>query len=173
MNRGLVLLLVVAALALVGGALFAWSQMSESKAEELASSGFTLHIDAIKHIDYAQDKVVHHYCKGIGDEVTECLLFDEHEPGARLIGVEVIVSSRIFEESVAEEEKAKWHYHETELPLVEPTLPDLSEEEAQEVVSAIKDTYGKVIIFWNPGEPAPTTPVSVTTPASVGFPAPR
>ena len=48
-------------------------------------------------------------------------------------------------------EQTLWHYHKTEIPLVEATLPDLSAEEAAKVVASLEETYGKLYLLWDPG----------------------
>lgn len=126
------------------------------------ATGFTLHIDAKKHINDVPDWVVHHYCKPINKDVSQCTLFESDEPNAKLIGVETIISPQLYA-ALPEAEKPNWHYHETEIPQVDAVLPGLSEKEAREVVAALEDTYGKVIIFWKPNEPAPIG-ISITRP---------
>lgn len=126
------------------------------------SSGFNLHIDAKKHINDMPDQVVHHFCKSLNSDVSQCLLFDSDEPNARLIGVETIISPQLYT-ALPEAEKANWHYHKTEIPQVDAVLPGLSEKEVREVVAALENTYGKVIIFWKPNEPAPVG-ISITLP---------
>ncbi|MBI1741554.1 DUF1264 domain-containing protein [Candidatus Acetothermia bacterium] len=130
------------------------------------AQGFTLHIDAKKHINEAPELVVHHYCKTLDPQVTQCLLFDSDAPNAHLIGEETIISSQIYAQ-LPDVEKMSWHYHKVEIPLVDAKLPGLSEEEAKKVVAAIEDTYGKVVIFWSPMTPAaPIGMPSITKPAS-------
>lgn len=126
------------------------------------ATGFTLHIDAKKHINDVPDWVVHHYCKPINKDVSQCTLFESDEPNAKLIGVETIISPQLYA-ALPEAEKPNWHYHETEIPQVDAVLPGLSEKETREVVAALEDTYGKVIIFWKPNEPAPIG-ISITRP---------
>jgi hypothetical protein len=55
----------------------------------------------------------HHYCSHVTEEFYQCVIYDGNEAGARLIGVEYIVSERIFK-SFPEEEKALWHSHRHE-----------------------------------------------------------
>jgi DNA-binding beta-propeller fold protein YncE len=129
------------------------------------AQGFTLHIDAKKHINDFPNFVVHHYCKTIDKNIIQCLLFDSDEPNAHTIGTETIISPEVYAK-LPEEEQLYWHHHKEEIPLVDAQLPGLSEEEIKKVVSAIEDTYGKVIIFWNPGDIAPLDEPSVTEPAS-------
>ncbi len=145
--------------ALVGGTL---SGCSRQAAAPLPSDGFGLHIDAKKHINVAPDAVVHHFCKETSSPVIQCLLFDNDSANARLIGVETVISEQLYA-SLPDAEKPNWHYHKTEIPQVEATLPGLSEQEAQKVLDSLQETWGKVIIFWEPQEPAPIT-ISVTRP---------
>jgi hypothetical protein len=52
----------------------------------------------------------HHYCSHLNEEVRQCILYDSDSPNARLIGVEYIISRRLFE-ALPEEEKKYWHSH--------------------------------------------------------------
>ncbi|MDO8636847.1 MAG: DUF1264 domain-containing protein [Dehalococcoidia bacterium] len=126
------------------------------------ATGFTLHIAAKKHINDMQEWVVHHYCKPINKDVSQCTLFESDEPNAKLIGVETIISPQLYA-ALPDAEKTNWHYHKTEIPLSEATLPDLNEKDARQVIAALEDTYGKVVIFWEPNEPAPIG-ISITRP---------
>ncbi len=136
-----------------------------SNAASSPAQGFALHIDAKKHINELPDAVVHHFCKNLSKEVIQCLLFDGDDPNAHNIGTETIISPQMYAK-LPEEEQLYWHHHKEEIPLVDAKLPGLSEDEIKKVVAAIEDTYGKVIIFWNPGDAAPMGEPSVTEPAS-------
>jgi DNA-binding beta-propeller fold protein YncE len=122
------------------------------------TQGFALHIDAIRHINGMPDYVVHHYCKTLNESYIQCL-------HAHVIGTETIISPEVYAQ-LPEEERASWHYHKDEIPLVDAKLPGLSEGEIAKVVAAIENTYGKVVIFWNPGDIAPLGTPSVTEPQS-------
>jgi hypothetical protein len=68
---------------------------------------------------YAHDpsRVVpaYHYCThNHSDDLHQCLVFDSNEPGARLIGVEYIVSEATFN-TLDDEEKKYWHSHKFEI----------------------------------------------------------
>jgi len=45
-----------------------------------------------------------------------------------------------------------WHYHKTEIPRVSATFPDLPAEEAAKVAKSLEESYGKVIILWDPAK---------------------
>jgi hypothetical protein len=38
----------------------------------------------------------HHYCSHLSDDVMQCVVYDSDKPNARLIGIEYIVSDRVF-----------------------------------------------------------------------------
>ncbi|KAF4121655.1 Protein of unknown function (DUF1264) [Geosmithia morbida] len=88
------------------------------------------------------------------DEVRQCLLYDSAEKNARLIGIEYMVSPRIYESLPAEERKL-WHSHVFEVKsgmLVMPNaLPvpaaawELAEKREMEQVIEL---YGKVYHLW-------------------------
>ena len=47
--------------------------------------------------------IAQHYCAHLSDEVLQCVLYDSEKKDARLIGVEYIVSAKIFESLPADE----------------------------------------------------------------------
>lgn len=118
------------------------------------TDGWTLHIDAKRHIPKMPDMIAHHYCKQVSGGLFECQLYDSDKPDARLIGVEVVVDKEIWKK-FSKKEKALWHYHKTELKKVDPTLPDLSPEEGAKTMMGMEETYGKVYILWNPAKDDP------------------
>jgi hypothetical protein len=160
MSRNL-LVAVVVLLALV--LLYTAVGLHSQSAPNIPSFGYTLHIDATKHINDLPDWVVHHYCKSLPDGIIQCLLYDTDDPNAHLIGVETVVSSQLWA-TFSDAEKANWHYHKIELTMVDPKFPGLSQAEIDKVVAALQETYGKVVIFWKPGDPAPVVAPSITCP---------
>jgi Protein of unknown function (DUF1264) len=60
--------------------------------------------------DMNRQIIAEHYCSHFSDEVLQCVIYDSNKPGARLIGVEYIVSAKIFD-SLPAEEKKLWHSH--------------------------------------------------------------
>merc|ERR1711879_66825 len=92
-------------------------------------------------------------------QVHQCLIFDSNEENARLIGVEYVVSERLFK-TLPEDEKKLWHSHHYEVKsgmLVLPGVPSVAEHTFME--GFIK-TYGKVFHFWqvDRGDPLPIGP---------------
>ena len=68
----------------------------------------------------------HHYCKVVNDELLQCALFDGNTAEANLIGIEYIISARLFG-TLQRPEKPYWHPHNFEVlsgQLVAPGLPE-------------------------------------------------
>jgi hypothetical protein len=90
---------------------------------------------------------VHHYCGALNEELIQCVLFDGSGGDARMVGVEYVVSARLFA-SLAAEEKAMWHSHRYEVKsgqLVAPGMPGAAEHE---VMEKLISTYGKTWHTW-------------------------
>ncbi len=129
----------------------AFAQDATSPAGMKPTEGWALHIDAKRHIPNMPDVVVHHYCKKVSEELTECQLYDSDRADAKLIGVEMVVGPATYNK-FSKQEKALWHYHKVEIPKVDAKLPDLSAEEAAKTLTSMNETYGKVYILWNPAK---------------------
>lgn len=90
----------------------------------------------------------HHFCRVVNDELLQCVLFDGNTKDANLIGVEYIVSGRLFD-SLPDEEKPYWHPHNFELlsgQLVAPGLPEAAEKAFFE---RLVNSYGKTWHTWH------------------------
>ena len=146
------LFLALSFVALLACAIFAEENVTAPAIKP--TEGWTLHVDAKKHIPKMPDIVVHHYCKPVSGGLTECQLYDSDKPDARLIGVEVIVNKETWNK-FSKKEKGLWHYHKTEIPKVDAVLPDVSPEEAAKIIKSIDETYGKVYILWDPAKKEP------------------
>ncbi|WP_017761093.1 OBAP family protein [Pseudacidovorax intermedius] len=90
----------------------------------------------------------HHYCSRLNDEVSQCVIYDGNRADAKIMGVEYIVSRRLFE-GLPDAEKALWHSHVHEVKsgqLVAPGVPDVAETALME---DLVDTYGKTFHTWH------------------------
>lgn len=88
-----------------------------------------------------------HYCAHLTDEVQQCVIYDSDKKNARLIGIEYIISERLFRD-LPDEEKKLWHSHRFEVKsgaLVAPGLPEKAEKELME---KLVTTYGKTWHTW-------------------------
>lgn len=96
----------------------------------------------------AQQMEAHHFCSVVNDEVFQCVIFDGNTRDARLMGVEYLISGRLFE-SLPEAEKALWHSHVHEVKsgqLIAPGLPALAEHA---LMRKLVGTYGKTWHTWH------------------------
>lgn len=92
----------------------------------------------------------HHYCNQVNEDFAQCVLYDGNTEGARLHGVEYIISERLYA-GLPEDEKPYWHPHNYEIlsgQLRMPGLPDAAEGEA--LVRKV-NSYGKTWHFWQTG----------------------
>ena len=90
----------------------------------------------------------HHYCSVLNEDVTQCVIFDGNVKDAKIMGVEYIVSARLFA-GLPEREKALWHSHVHEVKsgqLVAPGIPAVAEKE---LMKKLVTTYGKTWHTWH------------------------
>ncbi|KAI0647119.1 DUF1264-domain-containing protein [Trametes meyenii] len=104
--------------------------------------------DRSRHVE------AHHYCQHRLHDFHQCVIYDSDKEDARLIGIEYIVSEKMFT-SLPEEEKKYWHSHKYEVesgllqlatkPLVPGAAADLAEGPA---MLELQKSYGKTIHTW-------------------------
>jgi len=116
--------------------------------------------------------IAHHYCAHLNEDVRQCLVYDSDQKNARLIGVEYIISPRLFE-ALDEGEKKYWHSHGYEVKsgtLVAPGLPLMIEHKLMEELAP---TYGKTFHFWqiDRDDPLPLGPPKLMMALSEEVPA--
>jgi len=90
----------------------------------------------------------HHYCTILNEDVTQCMIFDGNVKDAKLMGVEYIISAKLFA-GLAPGEKALWHSHVHEVKsgqLIAPGIPALAEKE---LMKKLVTTYGKTWHTWH------------------------
>ncbi|WP_448959783.1 OBAP family protein [Larkinella arboricola] len=90
----------------------------------------------------------HHYCTQLNEDVVQCVIFDGNGKDAKVMGVEYIVSEKLFKTLPAEERKF-WHSHVHEVKsgtLIAPGLPQVAEHELME---KLVSTYGKTYHTWH------------------------
>ena len=117
------------------------------------------HLTAIRHVFDDPSLRVHHYCKIDEKIFLVCQLYDSHSKNATLIGVEYIITAEQYT-TLPEREKPNWHYHKIEFAAnrADPKFPELNPEQAKAEMQKAMDTYGKVIITWNPNDLLPAFP---------------
>lgn len=89
----------------------------------------------------------HHFCSMLNGEVHQCVIYDGNAPDAKLIGVEYIISRRLFE-GLPEQEKALWHSHHYEVKSGQLDAPDVPGFAEHALMEQLVDTYGKTFHLW-------------------------
>lgn len=90
----------------------------------------------------------HHYCTILNEDITQCIIYDGNVKDAHIMGVEYIVSEKIFK-NLPDDEKKLWHSHNHEVKsgtLIAPGIPQLAEHEFME---KLVSTYGKTWHTWH------------------------
>ncbi len=105
-------------------------------------NGFHFYAD-----DMGRQVEAHHFCTHLAHDMHQCVIFDSNKPGARLIGIEYIVSEARFRRLPADE-KRLWHSHHYEVKsgqLVAPGIPEWAEHT---YFADLASTYGKTFHTW-------------------------
>jgi hypothetical protein len=90
----------------------------------------------------------HHYVSQINEDIHQAIIYDGNDEDARIMGVEYIISEKLFK-NLPEEEKKLWHSHHYEVKsgtLIAPGIPEIAEHELME---KLVSTYGKTIHTWH------------------------
>jgi hypothetical protein len=101
-----------------------------------------------------------HFCKQVNPDLYQCLIYDGNSKDARLIGVEYVITKRLYD-TLPKTEKKYWHTHDAEVDSGLLTLPGMSKEQQTAILTCLRSTYGKTWQTWNQlesnvplGEPA-------------------
>jgi hypothetical protein len=103
--------------------------------------------------------VTQHYCSARGDDMHQCLLFDTCRKDARLLGVEYIITDKLYR-SLPDDEKKYWHPHSYEVLSGGLIAPGMAAEAESQFMKGLLTTWGKTWQTW----PDPTTPVPLGEP---------
>ena len=89
----------------------------------------------------------HHYCRHLNQDMRQCVIYDSDQPDARLIGIEYIISQRLFD-TLPADEKVLWHSHVYEVKSGHLLIPPLPEAAIQPELQDLVGTYGKTWHTW-------------------------
>ena len=131
----------------------------------LAFAGVHIQFD-----DRSNAVTAYHYCQLHKYGWTQCILYDNQGPDAKLIGVEYLVTNEVYQ-SMPPEEKRYWHPHRYEIdsgrrnaglarkdgPLLLTSLTQSGQEEAV-TLEVVKTLWGKITHTWVKGERYPEGP---------------
>ncbi|WP_242010947.1 OBAP family protein [Acetobacter musti] len=105
-------------------------------------NGFHFYAD-----DMGRQVEANHFCTHLTEDFHQCVIYEANQTNARLIGIEYIVSERIFK-TLSEDEKKLWHSHHYEVKsgmLVAPGVPRPGEHA---FMKDLVTTYGKTWHTW-------------------------
>ncbi len=135
-----------------GGWLAALEQGANLLQDTSPLAGFDVYVVGFHCVkdDPETQMEAHHYCRVVNDDLLQCVIFDGNTRRANLIGVEYIVSERVFAD-LPPEEQGYWHPHNFEIlsgQLVAPGLPDAAETA---FLARLMNSYGKTWHTWHTG----------------------
>ncbi len=90
----------------------------------------------------------HHYVTILNDDVMQAVIYDGNGKDAKLMGVEYIISERLYK-TLPPEEKVLWHSHHYEVKSGSLLAPGLPEAAEKVLMGKIVNTYGKTWHTWH------------------------
>jgi hypothetical protein len=88
-----------------------------------------------------------HYCAQLSDELFQCVIYESNAKTARLLGVEYIITDRIYR-TLPEEEKKYYHPHTYEVLAGLLIALGVPEEEERKLMGQVLTTWGKTWHTW-------------------------
>jgi hypothetical protein len=92
----------------------------------------------------------HHYCRNMNEEFSQCVIFDGNTDAANIIGLEYIISERLFD-TLADDEKPSWHPHNYEILSGQLVLPGVPAPAEKAALAKKVNSYGKTWHVWDTG----------------------
>jgi hypothetical protein len=92
----------------------------------------------------------HHYCNQANEDLAQCVLFDGNTAEARMMGIEYIISEKLYN-TLPADEKAYWHPHNYEILSGQLRMPGLPDAAEQEALKGKMNSYGKTWHTWMTG----------------------
>lgn len=119
-------------------------------------------LTAVRHVFDDPTLRVYHFCKPNDKIMMICQLYDSSSPNATLIGVEYMIDSKTYQ-TIPDREKPNWHYHKEEFSpdRANPVFPLLNDQQQKEWLKKLSESYGKVILTWNPLDKLPVYPPQI------------
>jgi hypothetical protein len=89
----------------------------------------------------------HHYCSEVRKDVHQCIIFDRSGPGARILGVEYIISDAIYRK-LPDSEKKYYHPHTYEITAGLLIAPGMAPADEDKLMKGLVTTWGKTWHTW-------------------------
>ena len=96
----------------------------------------------------AMQREAHHYCAIVNEEVIQCVIYDGNVRDAKLMGVEYIVSKRLYG-TLPAAEKQLWHSHVHEVKSGQLIAPGIPQPAEHALMEKLVGTYGKTWHTWH------------------------
>lgn len=111
--------------------------------------GMHLYLCAFHTIKKSPSTVIeaHHYCCPVADEVHQCVIFDKNTKGAKILGVEYIISDRIYR-TLPDSEKKYYHPHSYEVTAGLLIAPGMKPDDELTLMKGLYTTWGKTWHTW-------------------------
>lgn len=152
----------VCAMAMAG-----WSGLAYADEPKSPVDGYDIHVQAPHLMPNGEPGgPFHHYCKGISDQILQCLLFDSTDAKAKLLGVEYFVAKDLSRKLSPIQWHRYFHDHKVEIATGRVQVLDMPDDQAKKVAEAASATDGVIYQLWQPGQEFPDG--SVTHPQSLG-----
>lgn len=92
----------------------------------------------------------HHYCycAQLSEDFIQCVLYDGNTRDAKLVGVEYVVSAKLFA-GLPAEEKRLWHSHRYEVTSGQLVAPGIPNPVEHALMKKLVSTYGKIWHTWD------------------------
>ncbi|KAM7186147.1 Protein of unknown function (DUF1264) domain containing protein [Rhypophila sp. PSN 637] len=96
-----------------------------------------------------------HYCGHLNEDVRQCILYDSPLPNARIIGIEYMITPKLYA-TLDSDERKLWHSHVFEvksgmliMPQPSPLVPQAVWDKAEKAeMEEVVKLYGKVYHLW-------------------------
>lgn len=137
--------------------------------------GYDIHVQAPHMMaDGTPGGPFHHYCKGISDQILQCLLFESTADNAPLVAVEYFVAKDLARTLPVIQWHRFFHDHKVEIATGRVQILDIDDKEkVAAIAAAASKTDGVIYHLWAKGKTFPDG--SVSFPQSLGhsFPQPE
>lgn len=105
---------------------------------------------------------IHHYCSQLNEDLIQCVLFDSKGRDALLMGVEYVISEKLFK-TLPNDEKNMWHSHAYEVKSGQLIAPDMPEDAEHGLMEKLISTYGKTWHTWDTDRYGKELPLGIPT----------
>ena len=108
---------------------------------------FNLHLISLPCYTHSlhHQRLTHHYCHRLSEDVWQCVMFDGSDANSRLIGAEYVVGEKTFQ-TFPDDEKRMWHTHHQEVRGGNQVAPGLPQAAEHAVMQELANTYGTSLI---------------------------